>query len=92
MPANNTPNKKVVEIEANGDTLKFQVGLLEFNNFQNDFLPNSKVAPSVNFLNVCIDDTQKEALNELCDQGFAVDLAQMVASEFKPDIQLRIKK
>jgi len=91
MSATTNP-KTNVTIEAGEDELKFKVGLTEFTQFQNEFMPNNKVAPSVNFLNKCVDEEHRDAVNTLCDQGMAIELAQLVSSEFQPAIELKVKK
>ena len=85
-------NKKRVTVKAGSNELKFEVGIAEFTAFQNEFMPNNKVAPSENFLMKCVHPEQRDALAELCDQGFAIDLAQIVAGEFRPEISISVKK
>jgi hypothetical protein len=83
--------KKVV-VTVGSDELTFNVGLTAFNEYQNEFLPQNKVAPSENFLTKCVESENKEKLLEICDQGFTIELANMVASEFKPALELKVKK
>lgn len=85
-------NKKNVTLKVADTEFNFAVGIAEFNSFQNEFLPNNKVAPSENFLTRCVKQEQREKLTELCDQGLAIDLAQMVAAEFKPEVKIEVKK
>ncbi|MEY8241672.1 MAG: putative phage tail assembly chaperone [Cycloclasticus sp.] len=84
--------KKKITICAGSTELKFQVGIADFNKLQNDMLPNNKVAPSENFLMACIDESQKQELVDLFDQGFGLELSALVAAEFKPDMELTVKK
>lgn len=84
--------KKKVTIQAGETELNFDVGIGAFNKFQNDFLPQNKVAPSENFLTACIKKGQEEALIDLCDKGLSIELASLVAAEFKPEIELTVKK
>ena len=83
--------KKVV-LTVGGKDLTFNVGLTAFNEYQNEFLPQSKVAPSENFLVKCVEEQDKDQLLEYCDQGFTIELASMVAAEFKPSLELKVKK
>lgn len=83
---------KEVIIKVDTDELRFSVGITAFNTYQNDFLPNSKIAPSENFLARCVHPDDADKVTKLCDQGFTLDLATMVADEFKPDIVLAVKK
>ncbi len=84
--------KKKITLCAGKAELKFQVGISEFNKLQNDMLPNNKVAPSENFLMSCIDDSQKKELVVLFDQGFGLELSALVVAEFKPEMELTVKK
>lgn len=85
-------NKKDVKILIGEDKLRFAVGINEFNGLQNEMLPNNKVAPSENFLVKCVHPDDEEKMIDWCDQGFAIELAQMVAEEFKPEVVISVKK
>lgn len=85
-------SKKKVTLEVGKSAFDFQVGLAEFTAYQNEFMPNNKVAPSENFLMRCAHPEQKEAIAELCDQGLAIEMASAVAEEFKPDVAIKVKK
>lgn len=86
------PNKKELKIQIADDELRFAVGINEFNGLQNEMLPNNKVAPSENFLVKCVHPDDEEKMIGWCDQGFAIELAQMVAENFKPEVVLSVKK
>jgi hypothetical protein len=86
-----TSKKKVVLNVGEGE-LRFEVGINEFNALQNEMMPNNKVAPSENFLVKCSHPEDKDKLIEYCDQGFAIDLAQLVAEQFKPALEISVKK
>lgn len=85
-------NKKKVNLLVAGTEFNFQVGIDEFTQYQNEFTPLSKVAPSENFLMRCVNNDQREELTGLCDAGYAVDIAGAVAGEFKPEISITVKK
>ena len=85
-------NKTKVVLEVGAQSLEFSVGIKEFNDYQNELLPDNKVAPSENFLAKCIKPEQKEDLFKLCDQGCGLEMAQLVAGEFKPDLEIKVKK
>lgn len=85
-------NKKTVDLLVGETELNFKVGLAEFTSYQNEFMPNNKVAPSENFLMRCVQNDQKEALADFCDQGLAVELASAVAEQFKPAVTITVKK
>lgn len=81
-----------VTLEINKKEIRFGVTLAAFNNYQDEFMPNAKVAPSENFLVKCVHPDDKEEVISLCDQGYTIELAQMVASEFKPALEIKVKK
>lgn len=72
--------------------LRFDVTLKAFNDYQDEFMPNAKVAPSENFLAKCVHPEDKEQLLDYCDKGYTIELAQLVATEFKPEIEFKVKK
>ena len=71
--------------------LKFNVDMGDFERYQNEFMPNSKVAPSKNFLNRVVADDSKDDLDALIKQGYAVELAQLVVGEARPQVELTVK-
>ncbi|MDP2548900.1 putative phage tail assembly chaperone [Oceanobacter sp. 4_MG-2023] len=85
-------NSKKITVCAGSTELRFSVDLMAFHAFQNDFLPNNKVAPSNNFLMRTIHPDDKESLNALLDMGQAINLAQAVAGEFTGDVEITVKK
>jgi hypothetical protein len=85
-------NKKEVVLTVGEAELRFAVGINEFNGLQNEMLPNNKVAPSENFLVKCVHPDDKEKMLDYCDQGFAIDMASMVAEQFKPEVVISVKK
>lgn len=85
-------NKKDVVLNVGEAELRFAVGINEFNGLQNEMLPNNKVAPSENFLVKCVHPDDKEKMLDYCDQGFAIDMASMVAEQFKPEVVISVKK
>lgn len=83
---------KQITLEIGADELRFNVDLTAFNGFQNEFLPNNKVAPSHNFLMKTVHPDDRETLTALLDQGMAIHLAQAVAGGFTPEVEIRVKK
>lgn len=86
------PDGKEIVIAANDKELKFGVNLAAYTDFQNQFLPNDKVAPSENFLLRCVYPENRELLVNLCAQGLATDIAGLVAEQFKPAVKLSVKQ
>lgn len=85
-------NKKDVVLNVGEDELRFAVGINEFNGLQNEMLPNNKIAPSENFLVKCVHPDDQEKMIDWCDKGFAIDMASMVAEQFKPEVVISVKK
>ena len=81
-----------VILEIGKKDLRFGVTITAFNDYQDEFMPNLKVAPSENFLFKCVHPEEKEEVLNLCNQGYTIELAQMVASEFKPALEIKVKK
>lgn len=83
---------KKIELEVGDASLTFRVSLEDYHNYQNAFMPDNKVAPSANFLKRTVESGSKDTLQGYLDQGLTVELASAVASEFKPDLEIRVKK
>lgn len=83
---------KQITLEIDNKDLRFGVTLKAFNDYQNEFMPNSKITPSENFLVKCVHPEDKDRLLELCDQGYTFDIAQYVADEYKPALEIKVKK
>lgn len=84
--------KKKVTLVVDGDDFRFEVGLTEFNAFQNGFVPGlNVVAPSENFLTSCVHKEDADKLIELCDQGLGPDLAGVLSTQYKPQVTISVK-
>lgn len=82
-----------VTITTPSGDLHFNVTAAAFDTFQNEFLPGQKtVTPADNFLTSTVAETDKTELLEWCDRGYAIDLASMVAAEYKPAVEFKVKK
>ncbi|MDD4818122.1 MAG: putative phage tail assembly chaperone [Victivallaceae bacterium] len=76
-----------------GETeLAFTVSLQDYNDYINAVKPDDKVAPSLNFLRRTVDPEQKELLKSCTDQGLHVELAGLLIQEFRPDVEIAVKK
>ncbi len=94
MAATVKPGIKKVNLEVGESTFEFHVGIKAFNALQNEMLPTNKTTPSENFLMDTVQgkDEKKQELIELIDSGYALELANLVSGQFKPDLKITIKK
>ena len=82
-----------VTITAPDGDLHFNVTAAAFDTFQNEFMPGQKiVTPADNFLTSTVAEADRERLIAWCDKHYAVDLASMVAAEYKPAVEFKVKK
>jgi len=85
-------SKKIILTVVDVD-FEFTVGLKEYEDFQNEMTSGKGLsAPSKTLLRRTIKPEQKEALQELCEDGLAVELAAMVVNEFRPKVEISVKK
>ncbi len=91
--ADKAKNGKEVTVTIGEKDLDFKVTIEDFSYFQDNFMPGSKVAgPAHNFCVRCVKKEHEQELREYLDQGFAVDIATIIATEFKPEVTLTVKK
>ena len=83
---------KRVIITAGEQILHFSVTLDDFHRYQNEMSMDNKVAPSKNFLARTVAPDDQAAMEQLISEGYALDLAAMVAGEFRPALELSVKK
>ena len=85
---------KKVNLEVGDSKFEFHVSIKEFNALQNEMLPNNKTTPSENFLMDTVQggDEKKQELLELVESGYALELANLVSNQFKPDLKITVKK
>lgn len=83
---------KKVTLDIAGTEFEFTVDITAYNNFVNAFLPNNKVAPAFNFATATVNPDQLNELTEWLDQGIAVEVANHLAEQFKPAIEIAVKK
>lgn len=71
----------------------FEVKGDDYNRYQNELKIDDKVAPSQRFLKrSLIDKKQSDALNELCDQGLTLEIVGKLVEEFRPTVEIEVKK
>lgn len=83
--------KKQIVITAGALDLVFNVTTDEYHRYVNETTMDNKVAPARNFLSRTADADSKQAVEEMCGEGMALDLAALVLQEFKPKIELSVK-
>ena len=48
---------------------------------------------SINLVRGClVNKEQKDALNDLIDRGYALDIAGRLLEEFRPELEIEVKK
>lgn len=85
-------NAKKIIVTVGTSDITFNVGLADYERYQNEFMPNNKVAPSKNFLNRTVADDCKEALAPLLEQGLATELAGTLVGEYRPKLEITVKE
>lgn len=85
------PTAEKITLKVGQAEFRFQVTGLAFNSFQNAFMPDSKVAPANNFLMETIHPDDKAALLPYLEK-YAIDLANAVAEQYKPKLDISVKK
>lgn len=85
--------EKNITLAIGATELEFKVGTNDYDRFVNEFKPDDKVAPAKRLLRRTLLDAEKrEVLDELCDQGLAVELAGKLVEEFRPAVEIEVKK
>ena len=73
--------------------IKVKLDTEDYNRYINELKPDDKVAPSERLLRrTLVDKEQTPALNALFDQGLAVEMAGWLAQEFRPQVEILVKK
>jgi hypothetical protein len=87
-------NEQKLTLDIGDISLNFTLNRDIFNKYANEMQMNDKVAPSHNFLMRCVDADSKDALKAFVDDtpGSEIELAGALASEYKPDTQIVVKK
>lgn len=84
---------KEIVLMIGGTEFAFRVETSDYNKYINDLKPDNKITPSVNFIRATLmDKTRRPELDEICDQGLAVDIAGMLIEEFRPKLEIAVKK
>jgi len=85
--------KKQITLTIGTQEFGFEVSTQTYNQYVNEFKVDDKISPSVRFARrTLVDKKQLDALNELFDQGVAVDIAGALLEEFRPKLEIEVKK
>lgn len=85
--------EKKITVTAGDDEFEFCVKTNDYNSYINALKPDDKIAPSSNFLRRTLVDKEKlEKLNALIDAGVGIDIASSIINEFRPEVEIAIKK
>ncbi len=84
-------SEKLINLEINDANYRFNVSLNEYHRYINNFNFSNKVTPSDQFVTACVHPDDSEALIDLLDQGYAVEIASTLAMEFKPELDIKVK-
>lgn len=82
-----------ITLQVGDRELTFMPTVKAYNDLQNDFMPDNKIAPLKNYLRRIVIKEHRELLNELLEQpGMPASLASAVNNEFVPDVEISVKK
>lgn len=73
--------------------ISFAPTIKDYNDLQNDFMPNNKIAPLKNYLRRTVIREHRALLDSLLDKpGMAAGIASALNAEFAPDVEITVKK
>lgn len=82
---------KTIKLKIDGKPIAFNVDVAAYDKYLNDLTPHNKVAPARNFLTRTVAAEDKEALKTVLEKpGAALQIANKLAEEFTPDIEIEL--
>ncbi|MBS1454099.1 MAG: hypothetical protein HP002_12035 [Lentisphaeria bacterium] len=85
--------EKKITLAVGGEELNFAVTIENYNRYVNELKVDDKVSPSLRFVRRSLaDPEQREKLDGLCDSGLAIDIAGALVEEFRPKVEIEVKK
>ena len=85
--------RNIITLVIGGEDFAFDVTIDHYNMFINRMTLDSKVAPAVNLCrDTLVDRAQLPKLNALLDRGLALDIAGKLIEEFRPKVEIEVKK
>lgn len=86
-------DKRVITITVNGADINFSPDVTAYNKYVNEFMPNNKISPAINYLGRIVVGDSKEALAEMIKlPGAAMQIADAVNEQFAPQLEISVKK
>lgn len=87
-------NEQIIEMTAGDVDLTFIVNRDSYNKYINSVTPQSKVAPSHNFLMNTVHEDSRPALRKFLEDtpGGEIQLAGFVLEQYTPDLNLVVKR
>lgn len=85
--------EKNITLTVGEKDFEFCVKTQVYNLFVNGIAGENKTAAAANFLtNTLVNKEQRTELKELIDSGLGIDLAGLLAAEFRPAVEITVKK
>ncbi|MBI6182401.1 putative phage tail assembly chaperone [Serratia proteamaculans] len=85
--------KNTVTLTVNGQDISFEPSVTAYNKYVNEFMPNNKISPAINYLNRIVTADSKPALEAaLKFAGAAMQIADAVNEQFAPQVEIAVKK
>ncbi|USD19765.1 putative phage tail assembly chaperone [Microbulbifer variabilis] len=87
-------NTQTIKLIIAGEEFSFLVTRADYNKYVNSLVPNSKVAPSHNFLVATVSDEGKTSLLNILSSspGSEIAITGEVLAEYMPDLAITVKK
>lgn len=94
MAAKANKNEQIIDLTVGDCALSFCVHRDAYNKYINSVTPNSKVAPSHNFLVATVEPSDKETLLDILKEnvGSEVHLSTALLEMYIPDLEIVAKK
>ncbi|EPE5169081.1 putative phage tail assembly chaperone [Yersinia enterocolitica] len=93
MTDKNTQTDTLITLQIGEHEVSFAPTTQDYNNLQNELMPDNKVAPLKNYLRRVVIKEHRELLNELLEKpGMPLNIATVLNNEFVPIIDITVKK
>lgn len=84
--------KQTITITVSDKELTFEPNTTMYHKYINEFMPNNKVSPAINYLQRIVSQNSKALLDEVLTlPGAAIQLADAVNERFAPQLEISIK-
>ncbi|CAI1950736.1 putative phage tail assembly chaperone [Serratia marcescens] len=86
-------DKNTITLTINGTDITFEPSMVAYNKYVNEFMPNNKISPAINYLNRIVATDSKPALEAaLKIAGAAMQIADAINEQFAPQVDIAVKK